>query len=221
MNKKEVKVYRVNKKLLKRIIIGIIIIVLITFIAFPLTNFVKNMYYSSLVEYKFDKYNFSIKVPRAYEDLTVGENEDYFTLNESAFKTETGIDVDEKYVSKKPTTIFRAGNILNGIYMALSVLETEKISLTLDEIATNYQATIMANYDDKYTIGNLETEYLTILNGEAIKVKIEMYDKKVSNTFVTYLAPLEDKEVTITFYGKTTEINKNLDEIENIISTIK
>ncbi len=219
--KKEVKVYKVNKKFLKNIVIGILIILIIVIIAFPVQKLIRNIYYNSLVEYKFDKYNFSIKIPRAYKDLTGDIDDDDFGLNESAFKTDTDIKVDEKYVPQKPTVIFKAGNTLNGISIAIGVLVTEKTSLTLEEIAKNYQTTIMANYDDRYIIGNLEAEYLTILGSDAIRAKVEMYNDEESNTFLAYLAPLDDKEVTITFYGKTDKINENLNDIEKIISRIK
>lgn len=215
------KIYKTNKKLLKKILVGVILILLICILYKPVTNWLKYSYLNTWTWHEIEKYDFSVKLPRAYKDLEAPNN-DKTGIISSVFKTETEIEVNEEYVSKKPEVVYNGGNILNGISLNVQVLETSKTTKTLDEIAESHHVLVSIFYEDDYTIGELKNEYLKILGTDAIKATIDISNEKVGEkTMITYLVPMEDKEITITFFGKKSVIESQKEEIEKIVGQIK
>lgn len=220
-NKKEKKVvYKTNKKLLKRLIIGIVIIFLILVFAAPIQKGIQWLYLNSWTWHDIENYGFSLKLPRAYKDIEFEEN-DEFSIDSSVFNTETSVEVNEEYISKKPEVVYNGGNILNGVGLTIQCLETERTTKTLEEIAESHHILVSIKYDDQYEIGTLEKEYVEILGSEAVKTSIDMSNDEESRTLVAYLLPLEDKEITIMFFGDKENISNSMEEIEKIVSKIK
>ena len=219
-NKEQKIVYRANKKLLKRLLIVTLVIFLIGVFAIPIKNGLELLYLKSWIWHDIEKYGFSIKLPRAYKDIEL-ENNDRFGIISSIFNTEASVEVNEEYVSKTPDIVYNGGNVLNGIGLMIQCLETEKTTKTLDEIAESHLVLTTIYYEDEYTIGELEKEYVEILGGQGIRTSIDLSNKKGTKTMVSYLLPLEDKEITIMFLGDKESISKSLKEIDDIVSMIK
>lgn len=221
MENKQKVVYKTNKKLLKKLLITILIIFLIIVLFYPVKKGIELLYLNSWKRHNIEAYNFSLSLPRAYKDIEIEEDERY-GIESSIFNTESSVEINEEYVSKKPEVVYNAGNVLNGISLMIQCLNTERTTKTLDDIAESHHVLVTINYEDEYEIGALEKEYVEILGSEGVKASIDLEDdEKEVKTLVTYLLPLEDKEITIMFMGTKENITKSMDEIEKIISKIK
>lgn len=217
--KNEKIVYKTNKKMLKRLIISILIILLVIILTPFAINGTRNLYLNSWTWHKIEEYNFSIKLPRAYKNIEV-ENKSY-GIDSSILNAEVSIEENEEYIQKAPEVVYNAGNILNGVGLTIQCLKTAKTSKTLDEIADSHHVLVSINYDDQYEIGDLQKEYVKILENDAVMTSIDMKKGKTTKTLIAYLVPLKDKEITIMFFGNKENISKSMDEIKEIVSKIK
>lgn len=217
--KEEKKIYKMNKNLLKKMLIGITCIFIIVCIVFGAKIGKEILYPQFWKWHDINDYGFSIKLPKTYEELTASK--DKLGISSSAFETETTIQVNEEYVSKKPVTVYNGWNPRNGVSMMVQCLNTEKTTKTLDEIAESNHILITIYYEDDYQIGELQKEYVKVLGCDAVRAMVDISNDDGTKTFVTYLVPMNDKEVTITFLGKKNNIDNSLDEIEKIVSLMK
>lgn len=222
MEKKDKKTkitYKANKKLLKKIIIGSVLLLVLMFAYKPIKYTAQLIYLKSWKTYNAGSFDFNYRLPRAYEKYE--KDDDIFGLNESAFMSEYSIEVNEEYVSQKPTIIFMGSNILNGIDLSIECLETSKIDTELEKIAENYFATIELVYEDHYNIENTENQQVNVLGCDGIRSTILFKHEKLTKKLITYLVPTDEKELTIMFFGDEKNINENEKEIEKIVSSIK
>lgn len=218
-NIKEKKVYKIDKVLGKKVGIGILIISLLVVLIIFGSTVGKRLYLNTWKWYEVEDYNFSIKLPRAYKSFETSE--DGFGLNSSAFTSEYLVEVEEKYVSKEAEVVYSGGNIINGISLMIQCLYTEKTTKTLDEISEGNYILTTIYYEDNYNIGELQKEYVQVLGSDAIRNIVDISNDDVTKTLITYLIPLEDREITITFLGKKESVMKSMEEIEKIISQMK
>ena len=142
-------------------------------------------------------------------------------IDSSIFNTEVNVEVNEEYITKVPKTVYNGGNILNGISVMIKCLETNKTSKTLDEIAESHHVLVKIYYEDEYEIGDLNKEFVKVMNGDAVKTTIDMKNKDEEKTLVTYLVPLDDKEITLMFLGNKDKVFNSMQEIEKIILSMK
>ncbi len=219
MKKTEKIVYKANTKLIKRILLGMLILFIACIFAKPVKNGVEYVYYNTWKNYDLSGYNLKFSLPRGYIEEEI--DSDSSILNASAFTTDTNVKVNQEYVTQKPEVIYKGKNKLNGISLSVEYLNTEKTTRTLDEIAENYYTLIRIYYEDKYKIGEYKKEYVKVLDTDAVRVEVDMTVKENLLTFVTYLVPTDTREVTITFLGNSDEIDKNITKIEKIVSKFK
>ena len=218
--KKEKKIYKADKKLLKRIGLALVAFIVILLIAILLKNYGEIFYLKTWKSYNSKEFGFSYELPRAYEKIE-NSDEDRFGLNSSAFMSEFSVEIKEEYVAQKPTVIYNGGNILNGISLNIQCLKTPRIDESLEEIARNYYATVQMIYGDKYNVSGQKTEKVTVLGGEGIKSEILLVKGEKNKKLVTYLVPTDDIELTLTFLSDAEKIDTNMEEINKIISKIK
>lgn len=211
-------VYKSNKKLIKKMLIWGIIIVLVLVLAAPVKYGVTMLYYNSWKEYKVEDYSFSFKLPRAFEEQEAVKKES--SMNLSSLLNENVSGELTEYL-KRPESVYRGGNVLNGIGMLIQCLKTSKTERTLDEIADSHEILLEINYGDNYTVKEKSRENVTILDTDAIKTISSIVSKKESNLFVSYLIPKEDMEITIMFYGSEKSITEASNQIEKIIASVK
>lgn len=211
-------VYKSNKKLMKKLLIWGLIIVFIILIVAPAKYGITMLYYNSWKQYKVEDYDFSFKLPRAFKAQETATQESSISLS-SLLEEDISGDVDE-YL-KKPQSVYRGGNVLNGIGMLIQCLKTSKTSRTLDEIADSHEILLEINYGDNYTVKEQSREEVVILGTDSVKMISTIVNDKNSNLFVSYLIPKEDMEITIMFYGSKQSINESSEQIEKIIASIK
>ena len=221
MGKKKIekKIYKANTQLLRKILIGLIILFFITILAIPLKNGITYLYLKTWEWHDISKYHLEVKLPRAYKPIE--EKNTTSSIGSSLISTETSVKVNEKYVMNKPDVVYSGGNILNGISLMIQCLNTEKTTRTLDDIADSQHTLVRIFYEDEYTISEPVKEYLKILGTDSIRTSTILTNHKETKKMINYLVPLEDKEVTITFLGPTENVEQAEDEIEKIVSQMK
>lgn len=211
-------VYKTNSKLIKKMLIWGLIIVFIILIAAPAKYGITMLYYNFWKQYKVENYDFSFKLPRAFREQEIATQESSINLSSLLAESVSG-DIEE-YL-KKPESVYRGGNVLNGIGMLIQCLKTSKTSRTLDEIADSHEILLEISYGDNYTVKEKNRENVVILDTDSVKMVSTIANPKKSNLFVSYLIPKEDMEITIMFYGSEQSIDEASEQIEKIIASIK
>ena len=216
-NKQKV-VYKSNKKLIKKMLIYGLVIFLVLILA-PIVKYgITMLYYNSWKQYKIEDYNFSFKLPRAFEEQEVVTKESNVNLSSLLSESVSGELLENL---KKPESVYRGGNILNGIGMLIQCLKTSKTTKTLDEIADSHEILLEINYGDNYAVNEQSREQIVILDTDAIKTVSTIVNDEEKNLFVSYLIPKEDMEITIMFYGSEESMNEASEQIEKIIASMK
>ncbi len=211
-------VYKSNKKLIKKMLIWGLVIVLVLVFAAPVKYGITMLYYNSWKQYKVEDYNFSFKLPRAFEEQEVVKKES--SMNLSSLLDESVSGELTEYL-KKPDSVYRGGNILNGVSMLIQCLKTPRTTRTLDEIADSHEILLEINYGDNYEVKEKSREQVVVLGTDSIKTVSTIVNTKESNLYVSYLIPKEDMEITIMFYGSEKSITEASEQIEKIIASVK
>lgn len=213
------KVYKANTQVIKKILIGLVILFLLILLALPVKNGVQYIYLNSLKSYEISKYDIQFKIPRAYKALEEKDNSSEGIS--SLISTNTNVKVNEEYVSQRPEVVYSGGNPLNGISMMVQCLSTAKTTKSLEQIADNQHVLVRIYYEDNYKISEPVKEFITILGVDAVSTTTELTNKKGTKTLIQYLVPMEDKEITITFMGSKENVSKSKNEIEKIVKSFK
>lgn len=211
-------IYKSNKKLIKKMLIWGLVMVVVLVLAAPVKYGITMLYYNSFKQYKVEDYNFSFKLPRAFKKQeTTNKNS---SMNLSSLLNENASGELTEYL-KKPESVYRGGNVLNGIGMLIQCLKTPRTERTLDEIADSHEILLEINYGDNYTVKEKSRENVVILDTNSIKTVSTIVNDKESNLFVSYLIPKDDMEITIMFYGVEKSIDEASAQIEKIIASVK
>ena len=211
-------VYKSNKKLIKKMLIWVLVIVLVIIFAAPVKYGITMLYYNTWKQYKVENYNFSFKLPRAFEEQEVVKKESSMNLSSLLDESASGEFAD--YL-KRPDSVYRGGNILNGVSMLIQCLKTPRTTRTLDEIADSHEILLEINYGNNYEVKEKSREQVVILDTDSMKTVSTIESTKESNLFVSYLIPKEDMEITIMFYGSEKSITEASEQIEKIIASVK
>lgn len=213
-------VYKFNTKALMWFILIVISALFVVFLSIPIKNWIRVSYLKSWEWHEVPKYNIEFKLPRAFKDLEL-KTQSSSQLSSSIFTTDTDVKVNEEYVSQKPEVVYYGGNILNGISMMIQCLNTEKTTRSLDDIADSQHVLVTIFYEDDYNIGEATKEYVTVLSSDAIRTSTDLTNSEEVRTMINYLVPTDDKEVTITFFGRKNDIESAEKDIEKIITNLK
>ena len=216
----EKKVYKANKKALFGILLIAFIVFFCGFLIKPIMNSIKNWYLSMWIWHDIPSYSFKVKLPRAYKDAQLKED-DGTGIAYSAFLTDTNITMNEEYVAKSPERVYYGANSLNGIHMMIQCLSTPKTDRSLEDIADSQHVLIRIFYEDDFEISSTQKEFVDVMGTSGVRTVTDLTNDDGTITIINYLIPMEDKEVTISFYGLKDNINKAEEEIERIISEMK
>ena len=211
-------VYKSNKKMIKKMLIWGLIIIIVFALAAPVKYEIKKLYYNSWKQYKVEDYDFSFKLPRAFNEQEVVKKES--SMNLSSLLDENVSGELTEYL-KKPDSVYRGGNILNGVSMLIQCLKTSRTTRTLDEIADSHEILLEINYGDNYEVKEKSREQVVVLGTDSMKTVSTIVNTKESNLYVSYLIPKEDMEITIMFYGSEKSITEASEQIEKIIASVK
>ena len=89
--KKEKKIYKTNKILLKKLLIGMVTIFVVVCIVFGLKLAKEIVYPQFWKKHDIQEFGFSLKIPKAYKEVEIVNNK--LGISSAAFETETTIKV--------------------------------------------------------------------------------------------------------------------------------
>lgn len=197
-------------------------LILIIFILFSITFGIGRYF---LEKYKNDKfevdeienYGFEISYPRAYKKV----ESEMENINENVLIQSSGENVSEYMENLNLVEKVRElKNKKNGIRLIIEAINKEKTELSIEEICKRYVAMFKVYNEDK-TIRESNSEPLLLNETEIGKVNIIVKGEIEDSSVVTYLMPLEDREITVTFIAPQKIMESNKTEIEKIIDSIK
>lgn len=176
---------------------------------------------NKLVKHVIEEYGFEISYPKTYKDIIKesGDQEDKILSNVTV--KESGEQISEYMQNLNMTeTVKDLRNELTGMKIIVEAINTEKTKLDIEEICKRY-VVMFQIYNEEKVIRESHNESVTIDGKVAGKVTIKVKGEKEDSILIAYLMPLEDKEITVTFIGSESMINRAEKEISKIINSLK
>lgn len=199
------------------ILIGVIILgVLLGILQIGIEYYKEN----KLEKHVIEKYGFEIAYSKKYKDVSKsGDNTSELLSN---ITTEvSGEQISEYMENLNFTEVVKdLKNEKDKIRFSVEALNTEKTSLSLEEICNRY-IVMFRIYNEERNIIEKNTEIITIDGKEAGKVTIKIKGENENTILRTYLFSLEDKEITVTFITPESTFIKNEKQINKIINSLK
>lgn len=176
---------------------------------------------NKLVKHVIEEYGFEISYPKIYKEITKESDDEENKILSNVTIKESGEQISEYMQNLNMTeTVKNLKNELNGMKIIVEAINTEKTKLDIEEICKRY-VVMFQIYNEEKVIKEKTNEKVIINGNEAGKVKIKVKGEKEDSILITYLMPLEDKEITVTFIGSESMINKAEKEINKIINSLK
>lgn len=168
-----------------------------------------------------EEYGFSISYPKSYEDIEKEENsleEITATITASVSETnkENGISLD------LVREIVHAKSDDSRLTLLVEAIKKEKSKKDLEDICKNY-ITMFKVFNEELVVKESNYEIVEVGGYEAGRTTIYVYGKteNVYPGMVSYLIPLEDREITIVFSGTKDLIENAEKEINKIIDSVE
>ena len=176
---------------------------------------------NKLVKHVIDEYGFEIAYPKAYKDVVEKSDDEENKILSNVTVSKSGEQISEYMQNLKFTeTVKNLKNDVNGVKLIVEALNIEKTALDLEEICKRY-VVMFRIYNEEKPIRETNSEIININGIEIGKVEIKVKGEKEDSILIAYLISLEDKEITITFVGRDSMVNKNEKEINRIINSLK
>ncbi len=204
----------------KKILLLLLFVILASAIALGMILF-DGIEYKIYKRHTFDEYAFSISYPQIYSPISQTiTNNDVISNNISSILVEnenpeaTAITFVEEIVKVKSAD--------SGITLLIEGIKKDKTSKSIEEICKDY-ITMFKVYNSNEVV--LESDFEEVEIGGVKAGKTTIYiNGKTEDVFpgmISYLVPLEDREITIVFVGTKTLITKADKEINKIINSVK
>lgn len=169
-----------------------------------------------------EEYGLTISYPRAYVDIPKKvENIEEIANNITAIITETEVDTPGIAVDLVDE-IIHAKSDLTGLTIYSEAIKKEKTTKTIEQICKDY--IIMFKVFNSYEeVVFEEYKEVTVAGVPAGRTEIYVTGKWdfVYPGMISYLIPLEDREITIVFSGTKKLLEANEKEINKIINSVK
>ena len=169
-----------------------------------------------------EEFGLTISYPRAYIDIPKEvENIEQIANNITAIITETDVDTPGIAVDLVDE-IIHAKSDLTGITIYAEAIKKEKTTKTIEQICKDY--IIMFKVFNSYEEVLVEEyEEVTVAGQPAGRTEIYVSGKLdfVYPGMISYLIPLEDREITIDFSVTKKLLEANKKEINKIINSVK
>lgn len=168
-----------------------------------------------------EEYGMSISYPLAYEPIIEEiTNKEYIsqTITSSLVGNAKNEDLSLTLVEK----VIHAKSSDSGLTLLVEAIKKEKTKKTLEEISKNY-ITMFRVFNENLEILESNIEEVEVDGNLAAKVTIYAVANDITKMpgMVSYLIPMEDREITIAFAGTREMLKENEKEINKIIKSVK
>ena len=170
---------------------------------------------------KIEEYGMQISYPNSYVDIPLEEDIEQITNNIASIILHEDINTPGVSVDMVEQ-ILHAKSDITQLTIYAEAIKTEKTSKTIEQICKDY--IVMFKVFNEYENVVSETyEEVTIDGVPAGRVEIYVEGKSnyVYPGMISYLIPLEDREITIVFMGTDELFNYFEKEINKIINSVK
>lgn len=205
-----------NKRLLA--ILSIMIYMIFTVITFMYVKQASRNWYRKV---EITNYTFEISYPRSYEDIKKEET-NIDNISSKITTTITEIEKDTEVSMNFVEELVHAKSDISGMTMLIEGIKKEKSPKSIEEICKDY-ITMFKVFNESLTVLTSNYEQTTIDGKDVGKVKIIVEGKTegINAGMISYLIPLDDREITIAFTGTEEMFNINSKEIDKIINSVK
>lgn len=198
------------------------IFLILIFMVFTCTAFmyVKRLSKSWYQTTQIPEYAFEISYPNAYKIVQTEEtNVDELstkitsTLTEIEKEVELSMDFVEELIYVKSDK--------SKMTLLVEGIKKAKSPKTIEEICKDY-ITMFKVFNSSVTVISEEYEEVIVdgVNAGRVKILVEGKKEGVYPGMISYLIPLEDREITIAITGTDEMFNLNSKEIEKIINSV-
>lgn len=203
----------------KKITLIILIIILLTAMSLG-ALYIEELSRNWYKKVKNDEFGFEISYPNAYEDLII-ETSKVQELSSQITITYTEEEISGYTFTKR---VINTKSDMNGMMFWVDALKVDKRpSGEIEDICKNYILNIEKIDNPDTTI--VDSNYERVLINGVTAGRVEIYAQQNKNgimpAMISYLIPLDDREITVTFSGHKKLFEKNSKEIEKIISSLK
>lgn len=168
-----------------------------------------------------DEYGIAISYPRSYVDIPKEEsNIEQISNNITATITETDIETPGIAV-ELVEEIINVKSDLTGLTIYAEAIKKEKTPKTISEICKDYIIMFKVfNSTEEVLFEKYEEVVVSGMPAGRTEIYIKGRTDFVYPGMISYLIPLEDREITIVFVGTKELFDINAEEIQKIINSV-
>lgn len=171
---------------------------------------------------KVKDYGLQLKYPRAYEDVVKNTKTD---VEQISNQIEVVVEEYEKSgdgLLEFTEELINTKSKVSNITLLIEGIKKEKSTKTLEQICKDY-IVMFKVFNSNPTIKSSKYEEVVVdgKNAGRVEIYIEGKDGKSCPGIISYLFPLNDREITITFMGTEKLFANNKNEINKIVDSIK
>lgn len=171
---------------------------------------------------KINDYGLQLKYPRAYEDVVKNTKTD---VEQISNQIEVIVEEYEKSgdgLLEFTEELINTKSKVSNITLLIEGIKKEKSTKTLEQICKDY-IVMFKVFNSNPTIKSSKYEEVVVngKNAGRVEIYIEGKDGKSCPGIISYLFPLNDREITITFMGTEKLFANNKNEINKIVDSIK
>ncbi len=170
-----------------------------------------------------EKYGFTISYPNSYIDIEKEDADEVKKITGKVASILTDQDIDNPKISVDMVEqVIKAKSDLTGMTIMVEAIKKDKTTKTIEDICKDYivmfqvfnesEDVIYQNYEETTVDGNPAGRTEIYVTGKTDNVYPGM---------VSYLIPLEDREITIVFTGTKAMLEYFSKDIQKIINTVK
>lgn len=205
----------------KKIILCFLIFILMMSVGLG-AMYVKDMMVYTYKTVNIDEYGITLKYPRAYEEI---EKEKDSSIEQISSQIQAAVDEYEKSgdsLVEFTKELIDVKSKVSGITLLIEGIKKEKTTKTIEQICKDYKVMFRV-YNPNAVIKSSDYKEISIDGKDAGRVEIYIENQKGTSLpgLITYLIPLEDREITITFMGTDKLFKNSKNEIEKITKSIK
>lgn len=184
--------------------------------------YIKEMSKRWFKEVEISEYGLTISYPNSYKDLPK-EDDNVKEITDKVTSILTKQDIDNPNVSVDMVEkVIHAKSDLTGMTIMVEAIKKEKTTKTIEDICKDY--IVMFQVFNEYEEVIHQNYKETIVDGNPAG-RTEIYvTGKTDDVFpgmVSYLIPLEDREITIVFSGTREMLEYFEKDIQKIIDTVE
>lgn len=206
-----------NKKIILCLLVFILMLAMVAG-----TIYVNEMLKYTYKTVKVNDYGLQLKYPRAYEDVVKNTKTD---VEQISNQIEVIVEEYEKSgdgLLEFTEELINTKSKVSNITLLIEGIKKEKSTKTLEQICKDY-IVMFKVFNSNPTIKSSKYEEVVVngKNAGRVEIYIEGKDGKSCPGIISYLFPLNDREITITFMGTEKLFANNKNEINKIVDSIK